>query len=218
MKARPPAPTSRSDLKPHTWPLPTRQRRTKAPPSYAANGYLTVIPDIFNGDPVPLNRPENFDFPKWMAGGSTGDNPHGPEQIDEIVVRAIEWLKKEHGITKIASSGYCLGAKYVARHFKDGISVGYFAHPSYVTEDELKGFQGPLSIAAAETDQIFTKPLRDLSEVVLKESGNPYQINLYSGTEHGFSVRADLSKKHARFAKEQAFIQAVTWFDTWLLE
>ena len=33
--------------------------------------------------------------------------------------------------------------QYVARHYPD-ISVGYFAHPSFVDEEELAGFKGPL--------------------------------------------------------------------------
>jgi hypothetical protein len=41
-----------------------------------------------------------------------------------------------------------------------------------------------------------------------------YQINLFSGVEHGFAVRGDPSKPDAKFAKEQAFLQAVTWFKT----
>lgn len=58
--------------------------------------------------------------------------------------------------------------------------------------------------------------MRHKSEEILKGTGLPYQINLYSGVEHGFSVRADISQKHAKFAKEQAFFQAIAWFDEWL--
>lgn len=43
-----------------------------------------------------------------------------------------------------------------------------------------------------------------------------YQINLFSGVEHGFAVRGDVSKRHIKFAKEQAFLQAVNWFDQYL--
>lgn len=39
---------------------------------------------------------------------------------------------------------------------------------------------------------------------------------LYSGVEHGFAVRADLSKPDVKFAKEAAFLQAVQWFDEFL--
>lgn len=110
------------------------------------------------------------------------------------------------------------GAKYVVRSLTSsgGIDVGYLAHPSFVTEDELKAINGPLSIAAAENDTIFTTELRHTSEKILKESGQPYQINLYGGVSHGFGVRGDIGKRHEKFAKEQAFLQAVTWFDYWL--
>lgn len=182
---------------------------------YAANGYLTLVIDLFNGDPLSLNRPADFDFMTWLTKGSDGNNPHTKEHVDPIVKEAIQWLK-DQGVKKIGSVGYCFGAKYVARHYPD-ISVGFFAHPSFVDEEELEGFKGPLSIAAAETDAIFPAEKRHRAEEILAKKGDPYQINLYSQTEHGFSVRCDLSVKAQRVAKEQAFIQAVTWFDTWLL-
>ncbi|KAK7943857.1 Hydrolase [Apiospora aurea] len=183
---------------------------------FAANGYLTLIIDLFNGDALSLNRSGDFDFMSWLTKGSTGDNPHTTEAVDPIVVEAIKYLKQEKGVKKIGSVGYCFGAKYVARHYPD-ITVGYFAHPSFVDEEELAGFKGPLSIAAAETDEIFPAEKRHRSEEILKEGGRPYQINLYSQTEHGFTVRCDVSKKEQKFAKEQAFLQAVTWFNHWLL-
>lgn len=34
------------------------------------------------------------------------------------------------------------------------IDAGYTAHPSFVQDDELKDIQGPLSISAAETDEV----------------------------------------------------------------
>lgn len=108
-------------------------------------------------------------------------------------------------------------SQYVARHYKNGIDVGYFAHPSFVEEEELASITGPLSIAAAETDTIFTTEYRHKSEGILKETGQPYQINLYSGVEHGFSVRGDVNNRVIKFAKEQAFLQAVQWFDYYLL-
>ena len=107
--------------------------------------------------------------------------------------------------------------QYVVRHYKDGIKAGYLAHPSFVTEDELAAITGPLAISAAETDAIFPAEKRHQSEEILKATGQPYQVTLYSGVEHGFAVRGDETKKIERFAKEQAFLQAVTWFNEWLL-
>lgn len=67
-----------------------------------------------------------------------------------------------------------------------------------------------------EIDQIFTTQLRHESEDTLIKAGQPWQINLYGGVAHGFAVRADLSNPHFKFAKEQAFCQAVVWFNQYL--
>lgn len=184
---------------------------------YAANGYLTLVIDPFNGDPLSLDRPAGFDFMSWLQHGSDGDNPHTPEAVDPIIETAIKYLKEERGVKRLGAVGYCFGAKYVVRHSKDGILCGYVAHPSFVTEDELQNFGRPLSIAAAETDEIFTIQQRHRSEAILRGVGKPYQINLYSGVVHGFAVRGDMTVRHEKFAKEQAFIQAVAWFDNFLL-
>ncbi|KAF9880530.1 dienelactone hydrolase [Colletotrichum karsti] len=184
---------------------------------FAANGYTTLIVDLFHGDQLSLPMPEGFDIMKWFAEGSDGKHPHGKESVDPIIVDSINYLKKEHNITNLGAVGYCFGAKYVVRHYKDGIKVGFTAHPSFVDDEELAAISGPLSIAAAETDSIFPAPLRHRSEEILQKTGQPYQINLYSGVEHGFAVRCDISKKVQKYAKEQAFYQAISWFDEHLL-
>ena len=43
----------------------------------------------------------------------------------------------------------------------------------------------------------------------------PYQVNLYGGTAHGFGTRANISDPEQKFGKEAAFYQAVRWFNAW---
>ncbi|PWY88445.1 alpha/beta-hydrolase [Aspergillus heteromorphus CBS 117.55] len=151
-----------------------------------------------------------FDFAAWAPN-------HQTQHIDPIVESSLKYLKGELGVKKVAAVGYCFGAKYVARYLKDGqVDVGFNAHPSFVTHEELAAIKGPLSIAAAEIDSIFTTQLRHESEDILIKTGQPWQINLYSGVSHGFAVRADLSNPHFKWAKEQAFCQAVAWFRQYL--
>ncbi|GAM38616.1 dienelactone hydrolase family protein [Talaromyces pinophilus] len=176
---------------------------------FAANGFFVFMPDLFHGDPVQLNRGPDFDFAKWLQG-------HGPATADPIVEASITELREKYKVKKIAAVGYCFGAKYVVRHLhpkQNKIDVGYVAHPSFIEADELKAIGGPFSISAAETDTIFPAEKRHESEIILKETGLPYQINLYSGVEHGFAVRAELSNKVAKYAKENAFLQALAWFE-----
>jgi dienelactone hydrolase len=149
----------------------------------------------------------------WLTNG------HTFKEVDPITDALIKELRSTYGVKKLGAVGYCFGAKYVARFLKKGqIDVGYMAHPSFVDEAELKGIEGPLSIAAAETDEIFPPEKRRQSEDILFKLDVPWQINLYSDTEHGFAVRADLTAPRVKWAKEQAFYQAVQWFDQYLKE
>lgn len=184
---------------------------------FAANGYFVVMPDLFEGDPISLNRPADFDIMKWLTQGSNGVG-HTPDKVDPIVEKTIKHMKSELGVKKIGSVGYCFGAKYVARFMTGGkgIDVGCMAHPSFVDAEEVKALTGPLSIAAAETDEIFPTEKRRETEDLLKDMSIPYQISLYSDVVHGFAVRADLSDKKAKYAKEAAFMQHVQWFDEYL--
>jgi len=179
---------------------------------FAANGYYTLLADLFYGDPLALDRPADFDFMAWRA-------KHPVERVDKVIEAALADLKQK-GFKKIGSVGYCFGAKSVVRFLAKGkgVDVGYVAHPSFVDEEELEAIAGPLSIAAAETDAIFPTEKRHKSEVILKDTKQPYQITLYSGVVHGFTVRGDMSKKTDKYGKEAAFIQAVQWFDSWLVD
>jgi dienelactone hydrolase len=85
---------------------------------FAANGYYTIMPDLFNRDALPLNVPEGFDFNDWLANGTGGHNPHSTAAVDPIVDKAIKYLKEEKGIKKIGSVGYCfVSLPFTSRRF-----------------------------------------------------------------------------------------------------
>ncbi|KAJ6134312.1 hypothetical protein N7523_000634 [Penicillium sp. IBT 18751x] len=179
----------------------------------AANGYFVVMPDLFHGDPVLLNRPDGFDLMAWLKGPPG----HLPDRVEPVVQTVFQEMKASLGCERIGAIGYCFGAKYAVRMLQPGgCEVAYLAHPSFVENDELAAIKGPLSIAAAETDSIFPASKRYESEEILAKTGQPYQINLFSGVQHGFAVRADVSKPISRFAKESAFSQAVAWFNQYI--
>ncbi|KAA8910811.1 Alpha/Beta hydrolase protein [Sphaerosporella brunnea] len=178
---------------------------------YAAHGYHVVMPDLFNGDPWLIDeaaRPAGLTLQSWLVN-------HMPEQTTPIINKVMAGIK-ELKPEKIGAVGYCFGAKYVTRLLAGEIDAGFNAHPSFVTLEELAAIKKPLSIAAAETDSIFTTELRHQSELKLREIGATYQINLFSGVEHGFAVRGDLSKPWEKWCKDRAFEQALQWFQLFL--
>ncbi|KAJ5086917.1 hypothetical protein NUU61_008224 [Penicillium alfredii] len=179
---------------------------------FASNGYLTIIPDLFRGDQIKVADMDSgkVNLPSWISN-------HQPAVVEPVVESSIKYLRETLGVKKIGAVGYCFGAKYVCRYLQPGqIDVGYSAHPSFVTHELLGAIQGPFSIAAAEIDQIFTTQLRHESEDTLIKTGQPWQINLFGGVKHGFAVRGDLNDNKQKFAKEQAFYQAVLWFNQFL--
>lgn len=82
----------------------------------------------------------------------------------------------------------------------------------------MKNAKGPVAIAAAENDTIFPAEKRQESEAILKKLNVPYQINLYSGVNHGFAMRGDQETPVVRYAQQNSFLQAVEWFKEYLRE
>jgi hypothetical protein len=98
--------------------------------SFAAKGYTTLIPDVFNGDAVSINEFATIDLMSWLTKGSNGANPHTTEQVDPIIVAGIKVLK-ELGIRRIGGVGYCFGAKVrLAPYYKFKHSL---IHDDFIT-------------------------------------------------------------------------------------
>ncbi|KAH7555746.1 hypothetical protein BM1_06272 [Bipolaris maydis] len=189
---------------------------------FAANGYLVAIPDVFNGTHIRFPFPSSFSLQEWV------DNTMPrPPTVDLIYEAVIKHLRNELGVKRLGGIGYCFGGKYVCRWLKPGaLDAGFIAHPSFVEADEVRGVERPLSIAAAggssakmrgtETDDVFPAEKRHQTEDILRETKVLYQVFLYSHVEHGFATKGDLENDRARFAKEQAFFQAVFWMDEYV--
>lgn len=173
------------------------------------------MPDLFDGSPAPgdINVP-GFNTTEFLA-------KHPPAVTDPIIATASAYLRAELKATKLAATGYCYGGRYAFRQLAkaDGaVDVAYAAHPSLLSNEEIAAaVAGPVSVAAADRDTLFNAEARAAAEKTLLGRAEPYQLNLYSGTDHGFGVRVDLADAQQKYAKEEAFLQAVKWFDRFLV-
>jgi dienelactone hydrolase len=113
--------------------------------SFARAGYLTVAPDLFNGTPAPedLNAP-GFNATQFIS-------QHDVNVTDPIITTAVDYLRKELGVKKIATTGYCFGGRYAFRFLAagKGADAAFAAHPSLLMDDEILAITGPASVAAA---------------------------------------------------------------------
>ncbi|PSK42028.1 Protein AIM2 [Elsinoe australis] len=175
--------------------------------SFGAQGYYTFMPDLFRGEPVPVDRPADFDFPGWQARNQ-------PAAIDPIIDLTLQEVLGNTNVKRVGIVGYCFGGKYVARWLgrNAGIAAGYTAHPSNVAPEEWSAVTEPLSIANAELDSTWPLEEARIAESILRDASIAWQLNTFSDVPHGFAIRANDSLPRQVFAKEQAFVQAVNWF------
>lgn len=64
---------------------------------FAANGYFVLMPDLFYNDPIPLNRPGDFDIQKWMKGEySERKIAHLPPVVDPIIDSCLVEMRTKY--------------------------------------------------------------------------------------------------------------------------
>lgn len=169
------------------------------------------IPDILFNDPV-IDLNGNTDFQDWL-------NRHPAEKVKQLVENFIKDIRaNEPGVKNIAVVGYCYGAKFAIQQISniDGqADICAIAHPSFVNMEELSqiDIKRPLLISAADNDDIFTDELRHKSILKLKEINAIWQLDLFSGTTHGFAARGDIRIPSIKYAKEKALSDQIYWFN-----
>jgi len=198
--------------------------------SLAANDYLVVMPDLFKGDAISVEEQEaGLNLTEWRA-------LHPTPEIDSIINTTIAYMRSELDVERIGGLGFCFGGKYVPRFLtaSGGLDLGFVAHPSSLTEQEIGAIAKGISIAAgsellllcrldmivlltlAALDAAFNATAKARAESILSSNNVTFQSNLYYAAPHGFAVRVNQSIPQQAYAKQASFVQAVTWFDSWL--
>lgn len=97
-----------------------------------------------------------------------------------------------------------------------GCICGFIATPVW-EGDPLTRLLGmivvPVSVALADEDPKLDTTMRNAIESHVKGTAQPYQITLYSHVPAGFASNRAVSTKAEVFAKKQAFVQALQWFE-----
>jgi dienelactone hydrolase len=198
--------------------------------SMATAGYMVVMPDIMAND-IPTSK-SSFNYSSWFP-------KHPVSVADHIIDMTVKHVRSEMGIKKIGAVGYCFGGRYAVRVLKLG--GGLMLHSLHTRLclrvqswrlflDRCGSRYGPLCLChssdvvlrcsladiwccCVETDAQFNVTKRREAEDILVKKIVPYQMTLYSDTQHGFSVRANLQDKNEKLGNEGALLQAIRWFD-----
>lgn len=167
-------------------------------------GYRVIIPDILKGHPIGNETLEQW-FPLHTPDITT-------PIFDSFLAKAREELKPKF----FFGIGYCYGAKFVFEHLKEGglLDAGAGPHPSLFTYEDVEAITKPLIISACQVDTMFPVEKRYKTEEILsKKEGLIWEINLFSGCNHGFSVRGDVTIPQVKYAKERTLTDQLNFFD-----
>ncbi|KAL4252870.1 AB hydrolase superfamily protein [Abortiporus biennis] len=190
---------------------------------FAKNGFKTIIPDLFNGDPYPdFARPE--DFKAWREQNyATWWSRHGRDSWIPPLDKVVEALKAE-GVTRFGTTGYCFGAPpafYLA--FKNESHVTALSHPSRLEiPADLERYKAeskaPLLINSCEVDPQFTKESQAIADEIFGDGkfSPGYERTYWEGCTHGFAVRGDLSDPKVKAGKEGAFEATAKFYQKYL--
>ncbi|KAJ3908782.1 dienelactone hydrolase endo-1,3,1,4-beta-D-glucanase [Lentinula edodes] len=186
---------------------------------FAANGFKTVIPDLFSGDPAPVsafNPGSTWSLTEWFKS-------HGPKNTRPSIDKIIEGLKKD-GVTSFGVIGYCFGGRYTFDLAFDGIpKAAAVAHPSLLKiPEDLETFAAkataPLLINSCTTDPQFPLEAQAKADELLGNGkyAPGYKREFFEGCTHGFAVRGDMSDPKVKAGKEGSFKATVEWMIKYL--
>ncbi|KAI0313050.1 Alpha/Beta hydrolase protein [Amylostereum chailletii] len=183
---------------------------------FARNGFKVYMPDLFDGDPVPVNAFEPggppFDRERFHAAHSF--------PITTERVRAVLEALPAQGITRVGATGYCYGARLVFDFaFLGKIDAAVVTHPSALEVADLEKYAStttPLLINSCDVDKPFPKEKQEAADELLKDFKPGYKRAHWAGCTHGFAVRGDMNIPEVKAGKEGAFKEAVDWFNTYL--
>jgi dienelactone hydrolase len=162
---------------------------------YAEQGYVVFAPDIFGKDIRPKTVPEM----QAQTAIYTANRPlmRARAQAGFDVLRSNPMVDP----SRIATVGYCFGGEVGIEFAETGAPiVGSVAiHGSFrgYPAEAAKNIHGPVLILHGAED-----PVAPLSEVItligqLRAAKVAFELNLYSGTEHGFSTPKDADEERA---------------------
>ncbi|KAH9928980.1 alpha/beta-hydrolase, partial [Amylocystis lapponica] len=182
--------------------------------AFAQNGFKTVVPDQFNGDPVSDANMNSATFD--LAGWILKHNEDTWRPIVDAVVSAL----KANGVTRFGTTGYCFGALpvfYLAYSNTSHASV--VAHPSHLqAPGDFEKYRDvskvPLLINSCDVDRQFPLEAQAIADKILGDGkfAPGYERRHWAGCTHGFAVRGDMSDPKVKAGKEGSFEATVEFF------
>ncbi|KAF2499536.1 alpha/beta-hydrolase [Lophium mytilinum] len=207
--------------------------------NYAKAGFTAYIPDVHNGDSLPIEFLQDVEPPlpvrenltlvqKTAATAKVGATlgpwllRHREAVSKPIIDGFIREVRKIPGTDHVGAIGFCWGGRYaiLAAHETDPalkLDAAYACHPSMVAvPGDFEGVKQPLSLACGSKDSLLDEKTVGQIKEVLEKNGGASEVEVYEGQVHGFALRGDWQNEKDKQAMDQAEKQGIKWFEKYL--
>jgi len=208
---------------------------------YAKAGFYCYIPDVHQGDSLPIEFLQNVEPPlKDQKQAGLVDKVKntaivgitlGPwllkhrEAVSEPIISGfVNTVRQIPGTQKIGAIGFCWGGRYAilqAHEKKEGsvggVDAAYACHPSLVAiPGDFEPVTMPLSLALGDHDSLLdAKSVEKIKEIMDKKS-SPSEVRIYEDQIHGFTLRSDWSSEKDKKAMDDSEEQGISFFKRYL--
>ncbi|KAL8722071.1 MAG: hypothetical protein Q9181_007563 [Wetmoreana brouardii] len=198
---------------------------------YAKAGFYVLVPDILQGDPLPISLLQNIEPPlkdqeqaglvdktknTAIAGTSLGPwlVKHREAVTLPIVEKFVEDVKKQSGNSKVGTVGFCFGGRYSILMAHGKVDAAYACHPSLVViPGDFDPVTKPLALAIGTKDSMLSEAQADEIKAILDKKSVPTELTKYEDQIHGFALRGDWSSDKDKKAQDDALQKGINWFN-----
>lgn len=182
---------------------------------FASRGFLAVVPDLLDGDALPLDAFNKGFTPAvadWLARHDK------PEHVQGKLAAVSAELRARLGATKVGVIGYCWGGKFAVLAAATPVVHAFAAaHPSRLAiPDAVNAAIAPGQFLLAGTDNHITGEVEEALRAAASAAtarGVEIGVRKWPGTTHGFAVRGSDDDPVVASARLEAFAAAADFFD-----
>ncbi|KAI9053547.1 hypothetical protein LZ554_002502 [Drepanopeziza brunnea f. sp. 'monogermtubi'] len=199
--------------------------------NYAKAGFYCYIPDVHQGDSLPLDFLNSVEPPlktreqmtmieKTKATAVVGTTlppwliRHREAISKPIIEKFFKDVRQIPGTGKVGAIGFCWGGRYAILAAHGVVDAAYACHPSLVAvPGDFEAVTKPLSLAVGDKDSLLDKAtVGQIQDLMAKKTALPHELRIYEDQVHGFALRSDWSSEKDKKAMDDAEKQGTEWF------
>jgi len=210
--------------------------------NYAKAGLYCYIPDVHEGDSLPISFLQNVEpplkdkeqaglidqakntaivattLPRWLA-------KHREGVSRPVIDGFINTVRMTPGTNKVGAIGFCWGGRYaiLQAHGKQegsvgGVDAAAAFHPSLTAiPADYDPISKPLTLGMGTKDSLLSvDQIGQIQDILAKKTDVPHEIRIYEDQVHGFALRSDWSSDKDKEAMDEAEKQGIEWFNEYL--